>query len=517
MSNNTERLVNHQDAIDLGAKLDGIKNAILGTAGNGESTMSMAKILANIRNGGGPTNLPVGAELTFSESPSLSMIIAGNTVENVTTGITSESVDLATFISKIGTSAGVTTQFIYYGGAWHKDSITGDVVTLSAYGVTFTGTPKANDFITVALATSDFVMQVAAYDHYTLKNSAIVHHAVLVAKNCVRGSQQFDNNPELSFANTKKIIPAGKYKFECYKAEYDQNNVYDGEYVFTTTQAIPLNGGFFHTKIGNDISWGGGTSTDPTSGTITTYAADHSTVIESGIAVTAYNSSTDADAVDLGTMSSEYFTGKTYSNEYGFMNFTRRKPYGTNDWASSIYRQWLNATTAKGTWWKQLGIFKMKPANAWVDQVNGYGYQMDTDLMGAIQKTKVNYYMCDSDYNLMTALSLSVPPCYLNVPGVTINGRIITVEDYFFPLSIKEVGLGDNYNDNLANNTVLDLYSKYTNADRIKYYSGSAKYVWLRSPILWTCSFVAYVSPTGALYDSCASYAYGVVPACCIG
>jgi hypothetical protein len=187
MSNNTERLVNHQDAIDLGAKLDGIKNAILGTAGNGESTMSMAKILANIRNGGGPTNLPVGAELTFSESPSLSTIIAGNTVENVTTGITSESVDLATFISKIGTSAGVTTQFIYYGGAWHKDSITGDVVTLSAYGVTFTGTPKANDFITVALATSDFVMQVAAYDHYTLKNSAIVHHAVLVAKNCVSG------------------------------------------------------------------------------------------------------------------------------------------------------------------------------------------------------------------------------------------------------------------------------------------------------------------------------------------
>jgi hypothetical protein len=110
---------------------------------------------------------------------------------------------------------------------------------------------------------------------------------------------------------------------------------------------------------------------------------------------------------------------------------------------------------------------------------------MDTDLMGAIQKTKVTYYMCDSDYNLMTALGLSVPPQYLNVDGVTVSGRTITCEDYFFPLSIVEVGLGNQWNDDVAGNKVLALYDGATNKDRIKYFGTTARYWWLRSTYPW--------------------------------
>jgi hypothetical protein len=125
---------------------------------------------------------------------------------------------------------------------------------------------------------------------------------------------------------------------------------------------------------------------------------------------------------------------------------------------------------------------------------------MDTDLMGAIQKTKVTYYMCDSDYNLMTALGLSVPPQYLNVDGVTVSGRTITCEDYFFPLSIVEVGLGNQWNDDVAGNKVLALYDGATNKDRIKYFGTTARYWWLRSTHPWYCHSAAVVLPDGSLH-----------------
>jgi hypothetical protein len=331
------RIITHGDGINIAAGLDAIVAAILSSSSSSELTMEKIKELT--RFGVAPKVIKIGDELTFSESPSLSTIIAGNTVDGVTSGVTSETIDLNTFVTKVGTTSNVIVQFYYYSGAWHIDSITGTVISLSDYGLTITGTPKNNDYITVALAATDFTMQVADFDHYTMKNSDIKHHIVLATKQCIRNAQQFESNPELSFANSLAILPAGKYKFTCYKADDGQTAVYDGIYVFTTTKDIPLGGGFIHSKIGANISWGGGTSTDPTSGTISTYAADHATTIETGLVVTSYNSTTDTDAVDLGTMSSEYFTGCTYKSSFGYMNFTRRVRYGSGDWASSIYRQ----------------------------------------------------------------------------------------------------------------------------------------------------------------------------------
>lgn len=515
MSNDIERLPNHDDAGKVIQKLEDIKNAILGTAGNGEATMSMAKILANIRNGGGPTNLPVGSELTFSESPSLSTIIAGNTVENVTSGVTSETVNVDTFVAKAGTSSGVSISFYYYGSAWHKDSITGDIVTLADYGVTITGTPKANDYVTVALATSDFVMQVADYDHYTLKNSAINHHAVLVTKNCVRNAQQFCNNPQLAISNYLLAIAAGKKKFTT-KTAGDNDLVADGTWVFTLTKDVPVGGGIYINKIGG---WYDGSNTVKATNVPTqavTYAADHSTIIET-VNVTAYDSSNDTDAVDVGTFSREYDATITYKRDFGLINFARRVFYGSGDYGSSLYRQWVNATGAKGTWLKIVSVFDIKPSNGWTDQVPGYAHAMDSDLMGAIRHTFTSYYMSDSDYALMTALGLSVPPQYLNVPGVTVSGRKITCEDIFFPLSIVEVGLGNQWSDDVAGNLALKLFANYKDSDRIKYFGTTARYYWLRSTIPWNCGHTAYVTPTGALSFGDACDAGGVVPACTIG
>jgi hypothetical protein len=505
-------LINHKDGQDIATAINGVASAILGSATTADLTMDKVKAL--IRLGVAPNLIKVGDEFTFSESPSLATLIDGNTVENATTAITALNCTLAIFVAKVGSSSGISKQFYYYGGAWHIDSITGDVVTLSDYGITYSGTAKANDYILVALSSSKFTAQVADFDHYTLKNPGIKHHMVLSLKQCIRDAQQFDNNPQLAIANTIAVIPAGKYKVTT-KTAGDNDRVADGVWVFTTSKDIPLNGGVWFDKIGN---WYDGSVTKTTNfpTTAKTYAADHSTVLET-LSLTAYNSSTDSDAVDLGTFSREYDSTITYKTAYGYLNFARRVANGSGDYASSIYRQWLNATTDKATWLKIATIFDIKPSNLWTDQVPGFGCQMDTDLMGAIQKTKVTYYMCDSDYNLMTALGLSVPPQYLNVDGVTVSGRTITCEDYFFPLSIVEVGLGNQWNDDVAGNKVLALYDGATNKDRIKYFGTTAGYWWLRSPHPWDCHDAAVVNPGGSLNGYIASSSRAVVPACSIG
>jgi hypothetical protein len=288
-------LINHKDGQDIATAINGVASAILGSATTADLTMDKVKAL--IRLGVAPNLIKVGDEFTFSESPSLATLIAGNTVENATTAITTLNCTLATFVSKVGSSSGISKQFYYYGGAWHIDSITGDVVTLSDYGITYSGTAKANDYILVALSSSKFTTQVADFDHYTLKNPGIKHHMVLSLKQCIRDAQQFDNNPQLAIANTIAVIPAGKYKITT-KTAGDNDLVADGVWVFTTSKDIPLNGGVWFDKIGNYYDGSVTKTTNPPT-TAKTYAADHSTVLET-LSLTAYNSSTDTDAVDLG-------------------------------------------------------------------------------------------------------------------------------------------------------------------------------------------------------------------------
>lgn len=137
--------------------------------------------------------------------------------------------------------------------------------------------------------------------------------------------------------------------------------------------------------------------------------------------------------------------------------------------------------------------------------------------MNAVHATKVSYYMSDSDYNLMTSLNLTVPPQYKDVSGVTVSGRTITCEDTFFPLSIVEVGFGNQWSDDVAGNKVLALYNGATNSDRIKYYGTTARYWWLRSTIPWDCGNAGVVVPDGSLDSHGAFDGYAVVLACCIG
>lgn len=514
MANNTERIINHQDALDMIDNLRGIKNAILGTAGNGDGDWSIAKILANIRNGAGPVNLPIRTELEFSAEAHV-VTSFGSIIEHGTPGITAVSVTEETYLAVEGVHRGLTVRFVYDGSHWRLGHLDGEIVTLSDYGVAVTGTPAEEDYVDISETAATWLLQVADYDHYSLKDSSVPHHAVLMAKNALKESHQFHTPPMLCMANTKALMPAGKYKFTCYQAYDGSSTDGDKTYVFTITSDIPKGGGWYHSLIGKNTSWGGGTATDITTGKISTYGTDHKTTIETNISVSVYDAQNDSDAVDLGHMCSEYISGKTFENAYGFMNFTRRVRYGNGDYGSTMIRTYLNATGYKNTWFKMLSIFDIVPD--WVATTNGFLHNVDNDLKGAMQKVKIKYYLQDSDYNLMTALGKTKPIQWLDSIGCSIDGRVVTVEDYVFLPSIVEVGLGNNYNDNSAGNTVLALYNGATNAERIKYWNGSAKYWWLRSPNPWNCRTAAHCKPGGTLNYSHANDSGALVPACVIG
>ena len=149
MANNTERIINHQDALDMIDNLRGIKNAILGTAGNGDGDWSIAKILANIRNGAGPVNLPIRTELEFSAEAHV-VTSFGSIIEHGTPGITAVSVSEETYLAVEGVHRGLTVRFVYDGSHWRLGHLDGEIVTLSDYGVTVTGTPPTAS-LTIAM------------------------------------------------------------------------------------------------------------------------------------------------------------------------------------------------------------------------------------------------------------------------------------------------------------------------------------------------------------------------------
>ena len=157
---------------------------------------------------------------------------------------------------------------------------------------------------------------------------------------------------ELLWANTTgKALPAGTYNFALYYGGYSYSMMIvtdtDGTYQFTTTKEIPKNGGFRHSTIGLRTTTN---KSGVTGGTITTYDAS-GTVVESDLAVTE-----GSDGTALGTASGYK---KFCVNTVGTFNSSLRNASGSNNWAESDIRQWLNSTAAASKWWSKRTPFDL--------------------------------------------------------------------------------------------------------------------------------------------------------------
>ena len=340
-------------------------------------------------------------------------------------------------------------------------------------GYEFTTHDSTND--------TDIIWRVVGYDTIKAADEALTHSMVLETK-CVyinsTGiyiSMQFDAPETLYYAETG--LEAGTYNFTLL-AGYDTNYGGGKTYSFILTKPVPAGGVIM-------FPWGYNQQASETK--ISTYATQTDTSAIETIGVTE-----GANGTSLGTAD-----GKAPN-----MNHTHRIRYGSNNYAQSAVKQWLNSNEGAGSVWKPQTKFDRPPS--WASSRTGFMAGLPEDFLAAVQP--------------------AIVPCRTNSVSEinSLDGTVFTtnqtysLEDRFFLLSRPEIyGTWDSAE--VKDGELLEYYSGLTDAERIKYDpSSSARYCWLRSPYPGYAYNVRYVNTSGALSNSNAVSALAAAPACII-
>ena len=343
---------------------------------------------------------------------------------------------------------------------------------------------------------ANVAFDVLDYDKHTLVDKDTTKTMCVGAHDVISyGKIQFCA-PQLMYWS-KNGLPAGKYRFTLDHAAYGSGTQYDGTYMFALTQAIPADGGFRHTNIGNyKPSY---TQGNVIGKYITTYGArPRRADVESGVEVKVWDGTTAC--TDLGTFTARsrtYYVEDDTVND-GKRNFIERQVYGSNRWRDSVLRQWLNSDAPSGTagngvsnWWTPQSVFDRVPSGA---NSAGFLYGLDHSIIAAIGKVKVITALCDSD----------------RVDGETYD---ITYDRVWLQ-SATEV-FGDNTNG-IAEGSQLAYWVGSSNTDRIKYDGSTARYWFLRSAYPSDVGNIRGVTQSGAFSTISAYDVFGVVPTFCI-
>lgn len=313
---------------------------------------------------------------------------------------------------------------------------------------------KVGDQFVSSYDTGQVVWDVIGINHDIPTDKKYKNSLTLQAHDCLMNCQ-FDAPEAFYYAETE--LAAGTHIFTLNAVQY----------TFTTTQAIPQGGQAYIS------SW----QTEgyvPTK--ITTYAVDRTTAIETGLDVT---STTGTDTLTP-------------------INNHARCRYGSNNYAESAIKQFLNSDVASFVWTPKTN-FDRKPVDA---PYTGGGFLklLDADLvavLGAVDKQVARNTITDGggqDLFSDKAFLLSTKEVYGN------NEGLITGEDVYPYYSALA---------SAATNNVI--------AGRIKYLSGTARSWWLRSPDVTSSNAPRFVSTTGNVISSVSAYyANGLAPACCI-
>ena len=345
--------------------------------------------------------------------------------------------------------------------------------TLFPVGYEFT----TKDSVTGAVIT----WVVRGHNHHAAANKNLIHTMTLETK-YVYGTAYgtyhrfaFDDTEALYYAAEE--LPAGTYNFTLL-AGYD--TAYGGGKTlsFTLTKPVPA---------GGVIMFPWEYQRQSTYTQITTYASNAATTGIERVSVTE-----SADGTSLGVADG------TVEN----LNHTHRIRYGSNNYAQSAVRQWLNSDAAAGAVWAPTNKFDRRPS--WATSYSGFMRGLPAEFLAAVQPAAI--------------------PCRTNsifevnsLDGTKFDiDQVYTLKDNFFLLSRPEIyGTWDNatYKDG----TLLEFYEGLTDTERIKYdASGVARSCWLRSPDPGTAGLERGMHTSGALSHNGVYSAFGVAPACII-
>ncbi|MCD8090296.1 MAG: DUF6273 domain-containing protein, partial [Clostridiales bacterium] len=252
-----------------------------------------------------------------------------------------------------------------------------------------------------------------------------------------------------------------------------------GDYQFTLTEGLPAGGQLCF-------------SNDAGSAALTALSVQ---AFESNSAVSA----TESAAVAAGSGGTFLGTIETTAVQ-DCINSAQRSSFGSNNWAESAIRQFLNSDAEAGAVWEPRTKFDRPPS--WVSTAAGFMNGVDEDFLaviGKVKKVTARNTVCD-------------------------GGGSDETEELFWLLSGREVYAGDELST-VTEGKPYPYYSDYsdltaagTGADtnRIKYKNGSAQYWWLRTPNAGGGNQVHNIQSSGKFHYSYAIYSSGAAPGCSV-
>lgn len=385
------------------------------------------------------------------------------------------TVNADTFINKMGLSA--SSYIFTYSSTLNSWTLHEGAVSLSAYGVTVTGTPADGNTITVTTTTRTVVFDIVAFDKDVPADSTYTHSMTIQTHNTV-GSVQYSNS-QAGFQFPDGLA-AGAYCFTI--GNYDVTYGGNATYYFTLANAIPAGG-----QLRFDWPYQQQASTR----SVYTYSSSSSsTAIESK----PVSTTEIAGAPNIGTLVNSTITTNTITDQGGNtvtvkVNNADRMRYGSNNWENSAMRQWCNSAAAAGSVWSPKSDFDRPPS--WVSSANGFLYHIDPELLavcGEVNKITKKNTVCD-------------------------GGGTVTTTDRAFPVSMGAIGVNGymdeeplgqyDYYKALLGGQIADWS---THVELIKKNSaGTAQYWWLRGPYPSSADNVRIVSPSGYVAGN---YAY---------
>jgi len=292
-----------------------------------------------------------------------------------------------------------------------------------------------------------FVWDVIGIDHDKPTDPRFTHSLTIQSHDCLLNAQ-FSAPQALYYAEAS--LPAGQHRFTLSGAQY----------AFTTSQVVPAGGQVFI----SDWETEGYVPT-----TITTYAADRTTTIETGLVVTQ---SAGADTLSP-------------------VNHHQRCRYGSNNYVESAIRQWLNSEASTFEWVSKTNYDRPSSYGG-----GGFLHRLDPELaavIGPVEKQVARNTVTD-------------------------DGGQDVFRDKVFLLSRVEVYAGGE--GTTTGEEVYPFYKAMASSattgeieGRIKYLGASARAWWLRSPGVAYARTAYYASTPGSITNTSAYNPLGVAPA----
>lgn len=328
----------------------------------------------------------------------------------------------------------------------------------------------------------DIIWVVRSHDHHAPADENLTHSMTLEMKYVYsidtggKRTMAISTNQALYYAET--ALSPGTYNFTIVnQGWYPADN--GKTFQFTLTKPVPAGGQIILNYPSTNVTVAGKTLTTRESQT-------SPEILESAV-------------ISLGSAGTHL--GQTDGS--GNINHFHRIAQGSNNYAQSAVRQWLNSNAESGAWYQPQEKFAMFP-NAVLSPYNGFLHGLPGDFISAVEAAVVpcrtnNVYECPG------------------LDGSTFEtGGTYTVTDKFFLLSRPEI-FGTGEDDNIQDGEMLEYYEGLTDLERQRYDSaGAVTNMWLRSCYPDLAGAEQYVSTAGAVGYTSAFNRTGVAAVCII-